>query len=45
MIIALLFWALSIAFVVGVSWYLCQKIEDSGVERWGATGRVFGYEK
>ena len=45
MIIALLFWAGSIAFVIAVGWLLCGKIEASGVKRWGATRRLFGYEK
>ena len=45
MSIALLFWAGSIIFVIAVGTILCQKIEASGVERWGASGRLFSYEK
>ena len=45
MLVALLFWGSSILFVVVVSLILCNKIEASGVKRWGATGSVFSYEK
>ncbi len=43
--IALMFWGGSILFVVVVALILCQKIEASGVKRWGATGSLFSYEK
>ncbi len=45
MAIALLFWGCSIIFVLVVALILCQKIEASGVKRWGATGSLFSYEK
>ena len=45
MTVALMFWAGSILFVIVVSAILCQKIETSKVKRWGATGRLFGYER
>lgn len=44
MAIALLFWGGSILFVLVVALILCQKIEASGVKRWGATGNLFSYE-
>lgn len=44
MLIALLFWAGSIAFCVGASLIVCQQIEASGVRRWGACGKLFYYE-
>ena len=45
MAIALAFWSGSILFVIVVALFLCKKIEDSGVKRWGATGSLFSYEK
>lgn len=45
MTIALLFWAASIIFVIAIAAILCQKIEASKVQRWGATGRFFSYEQ
>ena len=45
MAIALLFWGGSILFVLVVALILCQKIEASGVKRWGATGNLFSYKK
>ncbi|WP_274611519.1 hypothetical protein [Rhodoplanes elegans] len=44
MLTALLFWGASIAFCVAVAVYLCSLIEQSGVRRWGATGKLFRYE-
>jgi hypothetical protein len=44
-VIASIFWGASIAFVLVVALVLCQKIEASGVKRWGATGSLFSYEK
>lgn len=44
MVVALMFWGISIAIVIVVALILCQKIESSGVKRWGATGSLFGYE-
>jgi hypothetical protein len=44
MLIALLFWGGSIAFCVAVSAIVCRNIEASGVRRWGACGKLFGYE-
>ena len=45
MAIALAFWGCSIIFVIVVALILCNKIEASGVKRWGATGSLFSYEK
>ncbi len=45
MVIASIFWGASIVFVLVVALVLCQKIEASGVKRWGATGSLFSYEK
>lgn len=44
MLIALIFWGAAIAFCIGISIYLCAKIEASNVRRWGATGKLFRYE-
>lgn len=44
MLIALSFWGASIAVCIVVSLYLCSKIEESGVRRWGATGNLLRYE-
>jgi hypothetical protein len=44
MLIALLFWAGSIAFCVAASLICCKQIEASGVRRWGACGNLFFYE-
>ncbi|MEB3419241.1 hypothetical protein ACFSDD_23195 [Salipiger marinus] len=44
MIVALCFWGGSIAFSIGVSLWLCSRIEASGVRRWGATGSLLRYD-
>lgn len=44
MLIALLFWGASVVFGIAISIYLCSKIEESNVPRWGATGKLFHYK-
>ncbi|MEC5187063.1 hypothetical protein [Geobacillus thermodenitrificans] len=41
MLIALLSWLGSILVSLLLGTFLCYRIEKSGVERWGATGKLF----
>lgn len=43
--VALAFWAASIIACIVISVYLCHRIEQSRVQRWGATGKLFSYEE
>lgn len=42
--IALFIWFLTIVFSILIGSFLCYKIEQSGVKRLGATGKLFKYE-
>lgn len=45
MYLALLIWVFTIIFSLVIGTFLCYLIEKSCVERWGATGRIFQYDK
>jgi len=45
MFIAILVWAIVVVFSFIFGTYLCYKVEKHGIERWGATGSLFRYEK
>lgn len=41
MAVTLLIWAIIIVLGLGIGTLLLYKIEKSGVERWGASGKLF----
>lgn len=44
MAIALSIWILTIVAGLAIGTFLCWRIEQSGVARWGATGKLFRAE-